>query len=156
MKRLLLIAVPVVAGCQTLTPANIPTASDDQIYEVACLGKPATNEVREMAATELRFRRLTCQGLYEERLQRASAMMQARQFTPNQPPSPLVPYVMPTQNSQIPNQGPTAFGTLVSTQRTTSAAGQAAYLCQYRVATGVASVVRPVMDGPCPPTTTLR
>lgn len=148
MRTLLVItSLTALSGCMTIE--QLPMAGTAQVFDAACMSKMTPFEVQQAALQELSRRGLTCREV-------AMQMLQIRMGNPPPAYVPLQPYVVPTQRpSYTPApQGITA--TLMGQQSITSAAGAAAYLCQYRTGIGTSSIVRLASEGPCPPTTNLR
>jgi hypothetical protein len=147
MKHALLLTTLALGGCMTIE--QLPTAGTAQVFDAACMSKTTPFEVQQAALQELTRRGLTCREV-------AMQMLQIRMGNPPAPVYVPAPYVMPTQQPNYTPAPQGIYATLMGQQPTTSASGQAAYICQYRTGIGMSSVVRLASEGPCPPTTTLR
>ena len=136
-----------------MTMDQIPSAQTYDVFKAACMSGPVSQDVRQAAMQELTRRGHTCSTVAQQVLQIRAANPQV--FAPMQP-AQQQPYFTPTRPPQAMPQSPQGtYSTLVSQSPTTSPSGQA-YLCQYRNATGLWNVTRPVGDGPCPPSANLR
>lgn len=145
MKYAAISAAVLLSGCMTID--KLPTASTYDVFDAACMSKATSFEVQQAALQELTRRGHTCRSVAAQVLQIRAANPQV--FTPMQP------YFTPTQPPAQPQQIQGVHATLVGQSPTSSPSGQA-YMCQYRTGTGLWQVVRPVAEGPCPPTANLR
>lgn len=152
MRIILAPVVAALAGCMTID--KLPTAGTYDVFDTACMSKTANFELQQAALKELSARGLTCREAAMQVLQIRAA--NPRVFAPA-PTFQQQPYVMPTQQPMPRAPEPTtAHGTLIAQRPTTSASGQAAYVCQYRTSTGMAQTIQIASEGPCPPTASLR
>lgn len=150
MKYAAISAAFLLSGCMTIE--KLPTASTYDVFEAACMSKATSFEVQQAALQELTRRGHTCRDVAAQVLQIRAANPQV--FAPVQTYQQQ-PYFTPTQPSAQVQQPQGVHATLVGQSPTSSPTGQA-YMCQYRTGTGLWQVVRPVADGPCPPTANLR
>lgn len=152
MRIILATLAAALTGCMTME--KLPTASTYDVFDTACMSKTANFELQQAALKELTARGLTCREVAMQVLQIRAANPQV--FAPA-PVYQQKPYVMPTQQPQFRAPQPvTTHGTLARQQPTTSAAGQAAYVCEYQTGVGISRVLQIASDGPCPPTANLR
>lgn len=149
MKLYVLAAALALSGC--MTPNMVSTASTSDLIDVACVNPGFTPQATiDAARWELERRNVDCRAI-------AMQTLMIRAGNPTPAPAPLQPYVMPTGPAYQPTQSqPTAFGTLIGYRNSTTATGLPAYVCQYRIALGIAETTQPVANGPCPPTANLR
>ena len=147
MKYAALSAAFLLSGCMTVE--KLPTASTYDVFDTACMSKTAAANLQQAAMQELTRRGLTCREV-------AIQVLQIRLGNPPPAYIPQQPYVMQAPPAYTPPAAQGVHATLMGQQPTTSASGQAAYVCQYRTGIGMSSIVRLASDGPCPPTTTLR
>ena len=142
-----------LGGCMTMD--QIPTSRTYDVFKAACMSEPVTQEVRQAAMQELTRRGHTCATVAEQVLQIRAANPQV--FAPVQPVQQQ-PYFMPTRPLSADNrrEAPQGVHATLSSQGFTQGPSGQAYLCQYRTSTGQWQVVRPLTDGPCPPTANLR
>lgn len=155
MKFVPIAMLPLAAltGCMTID--KLPSAGTYDVFDTACMSKTASFELQQAALRELTARGLTCREVATQVLQIRAANPQV--YTPAPAYQQQMPYVIPTQQQPLQAPAPvTAHGTLMRQQATTSAAGQAAYVCEYRSALGVSRVLQIAADGPCPPSANLR
>lgn len=153
MKAINLVPALLLTGCMTID--KLPTAGTYDVFDAACMSKTASFELQQAALKELTARGLTCREVAMQVLQIRAANPQV--FAPAPAYQQQLPYVMPTQQPQHRTPEPmTTHGTLMGQRPTTSASGQAAYVCQYRTGTGTAQIIQIAADGPCAPTANLR
>lgn len=136
-----------------MTMDQIPTSRTYDVFKAACMSGPVSQEVRQAAMQELARRGHTCATVAEQVLQIRAANPQV--FAPVQPVQQQ-PYFMPMRPAQAAPQAPQGVHATLSSQGFTQGPSGQAYLCQYRTSTGQWQVIRPLTDGPCPPTVNLR
>lgn len=158
MRLILSLAAVALSGCMTLE--QVPTAGTDRLFDAACMNPSLYGqEVSRAAMSELFRRNTDCRQL-------AMMVLQMRQGNPIPAPAPLQPYVMqpppafqssPTFQAPVVPAAPAGVhATLQGSYTTTTVTGQAAYVCRYLAGNRTAEVIRPVANGPCDPTMTLR